>query len=353
MEKAVSDMPYHPGRSGAKSGNPLEKCRILLAKMLGIKNKDRIVLCSNSTYALNLAIHGYPFRQKGRIITSAMEHNSVLRTVNHRAQRDNLEIIIIPVDKQGRIITSQYLKELKNKKTDMVVLNHASNVTGIINEIKPLFKEAKEAGAVTLLDASQSMGYIPFTADELYADMIAFTGHKSLLGPPGTGGLYVDESISLNPVIVGGTGVRSDLLFQPEDMPVRLEAGTPAIPNFAGLAHALEWKNNKKSDNKHVNSLLNYLEEGIKEIAGVNVISVDPPRTPVISFTLKNWDVEEGGYILQESFGIICRSGLHCAPLIHKYIGTAPRGSIRFSLSLFNTKEEVDYAIDSLRKLAS
>ncbi len=351
MGESLSCIPYHPGRSGSIVDDPMEKCRILLAEMLDIDDKNRIILTVNSTYALNFAISGFPFHKKDVIITSAAEHNSVLRPLHHLARNKGLHLETVPVDSEGRILESVFFEKLEFLKPRMVVINHASNVTGAVVDVKPLFKAAKDMGAVTLLDASQSMGCISFTAESLYADMVAFTGHKSLLGPPGTGGIYVSKNVELEPVIVGGTGIRSDLLFQPDDMPVRLEAGTPSLPAFAGLAAALEWKREKSLDHSGVNELMNKLEEGIQKIVGITLIKSESPRTPVLSFTMKNWTVEEAAYILQESFGIICRSGLHCAPLIHKYIGSSPHGTVRFSLSPFNTEEEVEYALDALRKL--
>lgn len=351
VRESLSCIPFHPGRSGSKADDPMDRCRVLLAEMLGIDDKNRIILTVNSTYALNFALFGFPFRKNDTVITSAAEHNSVLRPLHHLMRSGDLHPEIIPVDSGGRIIPSEYFKKLELLKPRMVVLNHASNVTGAVADVKPLFKAAKDLGAVTLLDASQSMGSISFTAESLYADMVAFTGHKSLLGPPGTGGIYVSKNVELEPVIVGGTGIRSDLLYQPEDMPTRLEAGTPSLPAFSGLAEALEWKKKNREDYSGADVLIKKLEEGIQDIAGINSIKSESPRTPVISFTLKKWSVEEAAYILQESFGIICRSGLHCAPLIHKYLGTAPHGTVRFSLSPFSTEVEVAYALEALRKL--
>lgn len=353
VSESLSCIPFHPGRSGSKADDPLDRCRILLAEMLGVNDKERIVLTVNSTYALNFATLGFPFHKKDAIITSAAEHNSVLRPLHHLMRSKDLHLEIIPVDTEGRIIQSEYYEKLELLKPRMVVLNHASNVTGAIADVKPLFEAARDMGAVTLLDASQSLGCISFTAESLHADMVAFTGHKSLLGPPGTGGLYVNKNVELEPVIVGGTGIRSDLLFQPEDMPTKLEAGTPSLPAFSGLAAALEWKRDHQGDYTGSNDLVNILEEGIQKIAGITLIKANHPKTPVLSFTMQNWSVEEAAYILQESFGIICRSGLHCAPLIHKNIGTSPYGTVRFSLSAFNTEEEITYVLYALRKLTA
>ncbi|HGE70809.1 TPA: aminotransferase class V-fold PLP-dependent enzyme, partial [Candidatus Poribacteria bacterium] len=207
----------------------------------------------------------------------------------------------------------------------------------------------------TLLDASQSLGHIQFKVDEIQADIIAFTGHKALHGPPGTGGLYVSPEIELDQIFVGGTGVRSDLMLHPQEMPTRHEAGTPNLPAFYGLSTALEWHNqNHKEFCKKADDLTNKLIKGLKDIPNVEVFDNfdNSMRVPIVSFRIKGWEIEEVGYILNQSFGIICRTGLHCAPLIHKAIGSFPDGTIRFSLSGFNTYSEVETAVDAVRKIA-
>lgn len=359
VEKAMCDtlmnIPRHPGRSGGFADDPLSDCRRLIADMLGVQDEKRIILSTSSTYALNLAIWGFPFKKGDHVVTSAAEHNSVLRPLHHAARRHSFSVHIIPSDEKGRIITSQFYKIVNETSPVLVALNHGSNVTGAVIDVSELFLYAKEKGAVTLLDASQTMGFIPFKASDVQADIVAFTGHKSLLGPPGTGGLYIAEGINLEQHLVGGTGIRSDLQYHPEDMPLRFEAGTPCIPAFAGLAAALRWKkkNAGKFSGECALRLISLLEHKLKKISGIRLISPGEPRTAVLSLTCDKVPVEDLCLILEESFGIVTRSGLHCAPIIHKYIGSHPNGTLRLSLSPFNTEDEVEYATEAIRKVVS
>jgi len=246
----------------------------------------------------------------------------------------------------------EYRRILGQDMPRVVAVNHASNVTGAVQPVKELFGLAKECGAITLLDASQSLGLVNVNVQDLQADMVAFTGHKYLLGPVGTGGLYVCPDVQLDPVLIGGTGERSDLKDMPPEMPLRLEPGTPNLPAFAGLAHALRWQREDPADRERLGGLCTRLEQGLQTV-GARVITVSGERTPVVSFTVPGWDVEEVGYILQKEFGILCRCGLHCAPLIHPYLGTAPRGTVRFSLSRFTTLDEVECVINAIGRLIS
>jgi cysteine desulfurase/selenocysteine lyase len=216
--------------------------------------------------------------------------------------------------------------------------------------VEELFAEVHKSGGLTLLDASQTAGLPPIDVGRLGADLLAFTGHKYLLGPPGTGGLYIRPGIEIAPLFVGGTGVRSELPDMPPEMPARLEPGTPAVPLFAGLAWSLKWQERNPLAAGAMSDLLDRLEGGLLE-AGARVIRVDGERTPVISFTLPLWETADVGSILEGSFGIICRTGLHCAPLIHEWLGALPGGTIRFSLSRFTVADDIARALDALRRL--
>jgi len=350
LADAFEQLPLHPGRTGHGAKDRAWECRSLLAEMLGVSRPQQVVLCENSTHALNLALLGFPFRRGDTILTTALEHNSVLRPLYRLRKLRRLRIRFVPTDREGRVNMEKYREALQGDSPRMVVVNHASNVTGAVQPVEELFGLAKEHGATTLLDASQSLGLEDVHAQDLQADMVAFTGHKYLLGPVGTGGLYVRPEIELEPVLVGGSGVRSDLREMPSEMPLRLEPGTPNLPAFVGLAHAIRWHKENPIDQHRLYLLSAQLEQGLKSI-GTNVIAVSGARTPVVSFTFPGWDVEEVGYILQKEFGILCRCGLHCAPLIHDYLGTAPKGTVRFSLSRFTTEKEVEQAINAVRRL--
>jgi selenocysteine lyase/cysteine desulfurase len=345
MEK----IPRHPGRSGAALEDILFVCRKELAELIRAEDPLQIVLCKNSTEALNIAIHGIGLKNDV-VITSAMEHNSVLRPLYLLEKKGMIKLEIIPCDAEGRVIKQQWEEKIDQLSPGLVVLNHASNVTGAVNNAGRLLNDAKEKGCLTILDASQSMGLLEIDVSTIGADMIAFTGHKYLLGPSGTGGLYIKKGVEIEPFFVGGTGIRSDLREMPPEMPGRLEPGTPSIPLFAGLLYSLKWQKENPVPLKKMEVLTQRLEQGLIE-RGAEVIRVGEERTYIVSFCLPGWDLKEIGYILDRSFGIVCRTGLHCAPLIHHYIGTAPDGSIRFSISRFTSEEDIDYTLDVIEGL--
>ncbi|MCK5055548.1 MAG: aminotransferase class V-fold PLP-dependent enzyme [Candidatus Aminicenantes bacterium] len=344
-------IPKHPGRAGTTSEDTLSLCRKELAHLLKTEDPSRLVLCKNATEALNIAVLGIGL--KGEVvITTAMEHNSVLRPLYLLEKKGVIRLEIVPCDAEGRVIKEQWEKRIDEFSPKLVVLNQASNVTGAVNNIEELLKYAKEKESITLLDASQSIGLFDMDVSRIAADMIAFTGHKYLLGPSGTGGLYIKEGIEVEPVFVGGTGIRSDLKEMPPEMPLRLEPGTPPVPAFAGLLHSLKWQKENPVSLEKMANLTRDLEQGLIK-KGTEVIEVAGERTFIVSCRLPGWDLKEVGYVLERSFGIICRTGLHCAPLIHEYIGTAPAGSIRFSISRFTTREEIDYTLDVIGELVN
>ena len=350
VASSLEQIPRHPGRSGAAAEDILLLCREELSRLLHVSDPRQIVLCKNATEALNIAIQGMGFKNGDWVITSSGEHNSVLRPLYLLEQKGNINIQIIPCDAQGRVIEQKWHESINRYSPRLAILNHASNVTGAVNPAGKLLNYARQRGCVTLLDASQTLGLMEIDADKTGADMVAFTGHKYLLGPPGTGGIYIKKGIEIEPVFVGGTGIRSDLKTMPPEMPGRLEPGTPPIPLFAGLLYSIGWQTQNPLPYKKMEMLTHTLEQGLIE-TGARVITVEKERTPIISFSLPGWDIEETGYILDKSFNVVCRTGLHCAPLIHRWIGTAPKGSIRFSISRFTSEEDVVYTLNAIKQL--
>ena len=348
----VDKIPVHPGRSGAVAEDILFLCRQELAGLIKAKDPLQIVLCKNSTEALNIAVQGIGLKNDV-VVTTAAEHNSVLRPLYFLEKKGVIKKLeIVPCDAEGRVIKKQWVDKIDTLSPALAVLNHASNVTGAVNDAAELLNYAKRKGCLTLLDASQSLGLLEIDVSHIGADMTAFTGHKYLLGPPGTGGLYVKKGIEIAPVFVGGTGIRSDLKEMPPAMPGRLEPGTPASPLFAGLMYSLKWQKENPHPLENMEKLMQILEQGLRQ-RGAEVINVGGERTYIVSFRLPGWDIKEAGYILEKSFGILCRTGLHCAPLIHRYIGTAPGGTIRFAISRFTTEEEIDYTLDVIGELVN
>lgn len=352
LKDCIQSIPFHAGRSGFSGPDAAGECRNALAKLLQVQDSRQIVFGPNATHALNVAIHGLQWKTGASVVMSAAEHNSVLRPLHYLEKNKRIQAHMVSVDRQGRIIPEEWEAALKKYRPQLAVFTHASNVTGALNDAVLLAKMAKQSGALTLLDASQSLGIFPVYPEKWNLDMVAFTGHKYLLGPTGTGGLYISPRIesALEPVWVGGTGIQSDLDEMPPMMPTRFEAGTPNDCAFAGLAAAIQWSFEHGLAEKQLFAITERLCSGLQEI-GADVIEVEAPRTPVVSFTLKNWEVEDVGEILHKSFGIVCRTGLHCAPRVHSFIGTSPAGSIRLSLSRFTTDEEVDYCLGAVREL--
>ncbi|MCL1917730.1 MAG: aminotransferase class V-fold PLP-dependent enzyme [Peptococcaceae bacterium] len=380
--------PLLSGRDVSGSADSLYRCRHSLAGLLAV-SPEQVVLLPGATHGLNVAILGLDLRKDDLVITSVTEHNSVLRPLARLEDRLGIRIAYVPLAADMKLDASIY-DDLLKEKPRLVVLNHASNVTGRINPVGPWFKKAKSAGAVTLLDASQTVGRIPVHPHELQADLTVFSGHKGLRGPLGTGGLHVAPSVSLAPVLVGGTGVKSDLRGHPDEMPLRLEAGTPNIPAFAGLDRAIRYIMKNVSDITAAEAVMTQkLYRGLAEIEHVHIFDGDlslqsdaerqtawdratwnqtawnrtawnraeaapneTERLPTISFQVMGMDTDQAGFALRESFGIHCRTGLHCAPLIHTCLGSLPDGTLRFSPSFASPSEDIDHAIDAVRRLA-
>ncbi|KQC14564.1 MAG: hypothetical protein APR63_05525 [Desulfuromonas sp. SDB] len=345
----ISEIPRHPGRIGsADMVNKLQLCRKAIARLININNPNQIVLCKNATEGLNIVIHGLKLQKSDTVITSSLEHNSVLRPLFLIRKTKKFKLVILPCNTEGRIIKEDWQRVLDQYKPKVVIMNHASNVTGAVNDISFLFKQAKQKHCITVLDTSQTLGLIDVDVNNLFADIIVFTGHKYLLGPTGTGGVYINKNIDIQPVFVGGTGIKSDLLEMPPEMPVKLEPGTPNIALFAGLIKTINWQKENPVNLEKFLSLTNRLSEKLSE-NGMNTIKVKGERTGIVSFFSKKWSVDEIGYILNKNYNIICRTGLHCAPLIHKYLKTYPKGTVRFSLSRFTTEEEINLVVEAMK----
>lgn len=346
----LDDMPFHAGRSGFNTPARTINCRSLLAKALHITDSSRIIYCYNATHALNLALYGFPWKQGATVLTTAAEHNAVLRPLYYLRKHHDIKLEIVPVDSMGRVIPELWDAAVKKTSPQLAVFTHASNVTGAIQPVAELSNIAKQGGAATLLDASQTLGLIDVLPDLWSIDMVAFTGHKYLLGPAGTGGLYIANTIELEPVWVGGTGMLSELEDMPPELPARLEAGTPNDPALEGLAQALLWQKQQPPNLKAIDEKVEKLSLGLRDF-GAKVVEVSSPRMPVISFVLPGWEVDEVGEVLYKSFDLICRTGLHCAPLIHKFLVTGENGNIRVSLSRFTSTEDIHYTLLAIRAI--
>lgn len=348
VKKALEALPGSMHRGGIEDFDVFDAVRQRLARRMGVADGDDIALGPNATWGLNLALHGFPLEAGDVVIATKAEHNSVLRPLHDREAREGIRVLYLDTDETGRIPAEAWEEAMKKHCPKLAVFPHASNVTGAVHDAAMMAALAKSVGAAVLLDASQSLGWVPVEADSWGIDMLAFTGHKYLLGPQGTGGLFVRKGIQLRPWLQGGTGIHSDLAEMPAEMPLHLEAGTGNEPSFHGLLAALEWAGEHPLESAEAHSLLTCLREGLQE-AGARVILPAGGTTPVVSFTLPGESAADVGYMLEESYDIICRTGLHCAPKLFSCLGVPE--TVRLSLSRFTSREEVDAVIEAVRDI--
>lgn len=352
MKETIEKIPVHGSRTtGKESGQEEMDCRKELTCLMGISDKKRVVYMENATRALNTALLGFPWKQGDVVLTTAAEHNAVCRPLYFLKKKGILDYVVLPVEKDGRAAMDVYENALKTYHPRMAAITHASNVTGAVNDVEAMAYMAKKQGTAVLLDASQSIGNVPVLPEKWQIDLAAFTGHKYLLGPQGTGGLYVAEHLELEPVITGGTGIHSDEDEMPEDMPLHLEAGTQNEQAFAGLCRAIQWAAEHPLDGKERMKTMAWLEQELAA-AGARVVSVKGDRTPVVSFWIEGFSPEETGDILYSNYEIICRTGLHCAPWILPFIGAGKDGTVRISLSRFTTQDEMECLISAVKEIA-
>lgn len=324
-----------------------------VAKLLGCKRADHVAFTPNSTQALNIAISGL-LGPEDHILSTDLEHNSVLRPL-YRLRQQGAEVDFVSADPNGRLDYDAFEKLLR-PNTKAVVCTHASNLTGDMIDIGWVGEFCHQHGLLFILDASQTAGVFPIDMEQQHIDVVCFTGHKSLLGPQGTGGLCVREGLDIRPFAVGGTGVQSYLETQPTEYPTRLEAGTLNSHGLAGLNASLEFLMETGIDTirAHEMALARRFYEAVREVPGVRVYGDfhKPERAPVVALNIGDYESGEVADELAERFGIATRPGAHCAPRMHRALGTTEQGAVRFSWSYFNTKEETDAAAEAVRTLA-
>ena len=348
-----------PGRSGHRlsidAGRTLMETRDLLARMFSIKDSLRIAFTKNATEGLNIAAFGL-LKPGDHVIVSSMEHNSLMRPLR-LLERRGVEISVVPCSPSGEIDPGDAVPLIR-KNTRAFFFTHASNVTGSIMPVAELGKIAREREIVFCVDAAQTAGAVPIDAEAMNIDILAFTGHKSLYGPQGTGGIYVREGIDdeMEYYMLGGTGSRSEYEEQPDFMPDRFESGTPNAIGIAGLGAGVKFLLGKgiESVSKHELRLTRECINGLSGIDGVTVYGpkADDRRTSVVSFNVNGMSPSDVSMALDEEYRIMSRPGLHCAPSAHRTAGTMPEGTVRFSFGYFNTLEEVRSAVRAVEKIA-
>ncbi len=318
------------------------------------KDANRTVFTLNGTMSLNLIING-TVDPGEHVVTTTLEHDSVIRPVNHKVKA-GAEATYVSPDPEGYLDPEDIRKAIR-KNTRLVVVNHASNVIGVVQDLKAIGEICREAGVQFAVDAAQTAGVLPIDMAECNISFVAFTGHKGLFGPTGTGGICVADDAEIVGTVYGGTGVRSAQPFHLEEFPYRLEAGTLNLAGICGLSAGLDWIEQEGIANihKHEIELLAMLQDGIEGVKGVRIRGTKSlkNRVATLSITIDNYDASDVGTILDLEYGVVTRTGLHCAPLVHEHICTAPRGSVRFSIGPFNTKEHIETAIKAVREIAA
>ncbi len=354
------------GRGSHSAGDDatmmVEKCRSQLARILDASSSSEIAMTFNCTDGLNLLLRGI-LAHGNRVVTTTLEHNSVLRPLHQLQTELNLEVVHVGFDSEtGVVDEAEMIRQIHLKPTTLVVLNHASNVTGIVQPAEHLCQAAHDAGAMFLLDAAQSVGHIPISVQKIQVDFLATAGHKGLMGPLGTGLVYVRGGLEskLKPVRCGGTGTNSESLLQPTAMPTMLESGNLNMPGLAGLSAAADWLLQQDISELHhrIVQHADALRIGLTGINGVLVhiagtMESRTQNTGIVSFVIESLDSREAAIVLDQSFGIQCRAGLHCAPLVHESLHTsATGGSIRLSPGAFTTAEDIATTLDAIQQVA-
>jgi len=359
MDSFYRSFGVNPGRSGydlcMETGALVDTTRKMLADFFNGSDPNRLCFSYNSTDALNLIIFG-TLQTGDHAITTTLEHNSVLRPLYHQNRFNGVEIDYVPFNRHGFIEPEEIKRRIK-ANTRLVIVNHASNVIGTVQPVAAIGRICREHEVPFAIDASQSAGKVPIDMEQMHIDMVAFTGHKSLLGPTGIGGLYVREGIEIRHTRAGGTGVRSADRMHLEEYPYRLEYGTGNIVGIAGMHAGLKWILEKGMDqiHHHEMALTRMLRDGLREIDGVLLYGQDDltDHIAVLSFNIDGMEALNTGTLLDGEYDIACRTGLHCAPLLHEQLGTGQiGGTVRVGIGPFNTEEHIKTAIRAVAEIA-
>jgi cysteine desulfurase family protein len=358
VSHCIREIGANPGRAGHNmslmANEMVDDTRKKLASLFNIDaaKYERIVFTLNATESLNLAIKGI-LKKGDHVITSSMEHNSVSRPLNV-LEADGVEVSRIKCDGAGYIDPTDVRRAIK-PNTRLIAMIHASNVTGTVMPVEEIGKVAGEAGVAFLVDAAQSAGIIDIDVKKMNISLLAFPGHKSLLGPMGTGGLYVGDGIVLDTLKEGGTGSQSELPGMPDTMPEKYEAGTLNTVGIAGLGAGIDYilREGMKKIRDHELALTERFIKGARKISGLKIYGPtdEEKRAPVLSFMVEGRKSVDIGGILDKNYRVACRAGLHCSPDAHRTLGTFDQKLVRFSFSYFNTMEEVDYTLGCLEEI--
>jgi cysteine desulfurase family protein len=356
VEGTLRQNAANPGRGGhqlsLQAGRLVMECRETVARFFGISDETRIAFTANATEAINLGLFGV-LQPGDRVVTTSMEHNAVVRPLRELSDR-GVEVVRVMADSIG-FVSPDSIRQACLSGTRLLIMNHCSNVTGTLQAIDEIGPWCRQQGILFMVDAAQSAGVFPIHAEDMAIDLLAVPGHKSLLGPPGTGFLYVRKGLELRPLLYGGTGNFSQSAIQPTEMPERLESGTLNTIGLAGLKAGVEFIESVGLDSvrAHEQKLLSQLIEGLSDVAGLSLYGpLDSTRHGgALSFNVKNMDPSMLGFRLDHEYGICCRVGLHCAPEAHDTIGTLPEGTVRLSPGYFNSADDIKKALKAIRAI--
>jgi len=350
----------NPGRSGhtlsIEGARLMYNTRETTARFFNSGNPQRVIFTANVTHAINIVLRGM-LKPGDRVVTTSMEHNAVMRPLRY-LEKSGVEVYVVPCSTTGELDISALVKALATGAR-LVIINHASNVTGTILPVGEIAPVVHQADALLMIDAAQTAGVLPIDMDKMGIDLLAFTGHKGLLGPPGIGGLVIGNRVDarqIEPLILGGTGSQSEKEIQPEYLPDKFESGTPNIVGIAGLQAGINWVMERGIDaiRDHETELTKNLLNGLMDICGIKLYGTCNPdlSTAIVSITVDGRLVSEVGMALDEEFGILSRVGLHCAPAAHRTIGSFPDGTVRLAPGVFTSVDEIHRVINAVKEVA-
>ncbi|OGP53619.1 MAG: cysteine desulfurase [Deltaproteobacteria bacterium RBG_13_52_11] len=348
----------NPGRGShtlaTAAAEAIKETRIFIARLINAPRREQVIFTLNCTDALNMGLKGL-LKPGDHVITSCIEHNSVVRPLTKLARR-GVKITKIPPSKETGVVSAHDIEEAITKDTKLVVITHASNVTGIIQPIEVYGELVRKRGLIFMVDAAQTAGTYPIDVQAANIDLLACSGHKGLFGPPGTGVLYIGDRVDLDPLREGGTGTHSEMEEQPDTLPERYESGTLNSVGISGLGAGLKYifAEGLERIRTHEQYLTERLIQGLLNIPGVALYTAKDltKQASIVSLTIEGYEPGEVGVILDQTFDIKARTGLHCAPAAHRTLGTFPLGTIRLSPGYFNTVEEIDATLQDLDRIA-
>lgn len=357
MDAVMREIGVAPGRGGYRqslaAARIVFETRSALARFFGVSDSSRLIFTHSATESLNIAVMGL-LKPGDHVVSTTVEHNALLRPLHLMAGR-GVEVTFVQADREGMVSAQEIARALR-PNTRLVALAHCSNVTGTVQPLQEIAEAAREGGALILVDAAQSAGYFPLDLEGMGIDLLAAPGHKGLYGPPGTGILALAAGLKLEPLLVGGTGGSASSPDQPEGLPERFESGTINTPAIAGLKAGLDFLLETGLDAIRAKGklLVEQIVEGLRAVPGATVYGpATGERGGAVSFNLEGRDPAEIGFLLDSEYDISVRAGLHCAPDVHRSIGTYPTGTVRVSPGFFNSTEDISFFLKAIRAIAS